>query len=70
MTGIWALGDYALMAKEVMAPLGPVLVAARHGQRPESARARERAAYRRALDLLAAVLGPVAEHLGPIPFGQ
>ncbi len=26
--GIWALGDYALMAEEVMAPLGPVLVAA------------------------------------------
>ena len=25
---IWALGDYALMAEEVMAPLGPVLVAA------------------------------------------
>jgi len=25
---MWALGDYALMAEEVMAPLGPVLVAA------------------------------------------
>ena len=25
---VWALGDYALMAEEVMAPLGPVLVAA------------------------------------------
>jgi ubiquinone/menaquinone biosynthesis C-methylase UbiE len=25
---LWALGDYALMAEEVMAPLGPVLVAA------------------------------------------
>ena len=25
---IWALGDYALMAEEVMAPLGPILVAA------------------------------------------
>jgi 2-polyprenyl-3-methyl-5-hydroxy-6-metoxy-1,4-benzoquinol methylase len=25
---IWTLGDYALMAEEVMAPLGPVLVAA------------------------------------------
>ncbi|BDE13670.1 MULTISPECIES: class I SAM-dependent methyltransferase [Mycobacterium] len=25
---IWALGDYALMAEEVMAPLGPVLVTA------------------------------------------
>src|ERR1700747_681783 len=24
----WALGDYALMAEEVMAPLGPILVAA------------------------------------------
>ena len=24
---LWALGDYALMAEEVMAPLGPVLVA-------------------------------------------
>ena len=24
---VWALGDYALMAEEVMAPLGPVLVA-------------------------------------------
>jgi len=24
---MWALGDYALMAEEVMAPLGPVLVA-------------------------------------------
>ncbi|SPM43190.1 UbiE/COQ5 family methyltransferase [Mycobacterium numidiamassiliense] len=26
--GIWALGDYALMAEEVMAPLGPILVRA------------------------------------------
>src|ERR1700747_2734888 len=26
---VWALGDYALMAEEVMAPLAPVLVAAR-----------------------------------------
>jgi ubiquinone/menaquinone biosynthesis C-methylase UbiE len=26
--GIWALGDYALMAEEVMAPLGPILVSA------------------------------------------
>ncbi|MDD4867320.1 MAG: methyltransferase domain-containing protein [Mycobacterium sp.] len=26
--GVWALGDYALMAEEVMAPLGPTLVAA------------------------------------------
>src|ERR1700744_1082350 len=26
--GIWALGDYALMAEEVMAPLGPILVTA------------------------------------------
>lgn len=25
---MWALGDYALMAEEVMAPLGPILVAA------------------------------------------
>jgi SAM-dependent methyltransferase len=25
---VWALGDYALMAEEVMAPLGPILVAA------------------------------------------
>lgn len=25
---VWAMGDYALMAEEVMAPLGPVLVAA------------------------------------------
>jgi ubiquinone/menaquinone biosynthesis C-methylase UbiE len=25
---VWALGDYALMAEEVMSPLGPVLVAA------------------------------------------
>jgi ubiquinone/menaquinone biosynthesis C-methylase UbiE len=25
---IWALGDYALMAEQVMAPLGPILVAA------------------------------------------
>jgi ubiquinone/menaquinone biosynthesis C-methylase UbiE len=25
---VWALGDYALMAEEVMAPLGPVLVSA------------------------------------------
>jgi 2-polyprenyl-3-methyl-5-hydroxy-6-metoxy-1,4-benzoquinol methylase len=25
---MWALGDYALMAEEVMAPLGPLLVAA------------------------------------------
>ncbi|BBX73900.1 class I SAM-dependent methyltransferase [Mycobacterium shinjukuense] len=25
---LWALGDYALMAEEVMAPLGPILVAA------------------------------------------
>jgi ubiquinone/menaquinone biosynthesis C-methylase UbiE len=25
---VWALGDYALMAEEVLAPLGPVLVAA------------------------------------------
>jgi ubiquinone/menaquinone biosynthesis C-methylase UbiE len=25
---VWALGDYALMAEELMAPLGPVLVAA------------------------------------------
>jgi ubiquinone/menaquinone biosynthesis C-methylase UbiE len=26
--GIWTLGDYALMAEEVMAPLGPILVSA------------------------------------------
>lgn len=25
---MWALGDYALMAEEVMAPLGPILVTA------------------------------------------
>ncbi|MBO0884345.1 MAG: class I SAM-dependent methyltransferase, partial [Mycobacterium sp.] len=25
---VWALGDYALMAEQVMAPLGPVLVSA------------------------------------------
>jgi SAM-dependent methyltransferase len=25
---VWALGDYALMAEEVMAPIGPILVAA------------------------------------------
>jgi 2-polyprenyl-3-methyl-5-hydroxy-6-metoxy-1,4-benzoquinol methylase len=25
---VWALGDYALIAEEVMAPLGPILVAA------------------------------------------
>ncbi|CRD64443.1 putative methyltransferase [Mycobacterium tuberculosis] len=25
---MWALGDYALMAEEVMAPLGPILVRA------------------------------------------
>jgi hypothetical protein len=25
---VWASGDYALMAEEVMAPLGPILVAA------------------------------------------
>src|SRR6516162_9435059 len=25
---VWALGDYALMAEQVMAPLGPLLVAA------------------------------------------
>lgn len=25
---VWAMGDYALMAEEVMAPLGPILVAA------------------------------------------
>jgi len=25
---VWALGDYALMAEEVMAPLGPILVEA------------------------------------------
>ena len=25
---LWALGDYALMAEEVMAPLGPILVSA------------------------------------------
>jgi 2-polyprenyl-3-methyl-5-hydroxy-6-metoxy-1,4-benzoquinol methylase len=24
---VWALGDYALMAEQVMAPLGPILVA-------------------------------------------
>ena len=30
---VWALGDYALMAEEVMAPLGPILVSG-HRHRP------------------------------------
>ena len=42
---MWALGDYALMAEEVMAPLGPILVAA-DGHRTGRSSPRRRRRFR------------------------